>query len=38
VVELLKKNFGVDKDVLYLTVDFIENDKWLQKEFGLVST
>jgi DNA-binding transcriptional regulator PaaX len=37
VVALLKTSFGISKDVLYLTVDSIENDQWLRKEFGLSS-
>lgn len=36
VVVLLKANFKIGKEVLYMTVDSIENDKWLKKEFGLV--
>ena len=36
-VNLLKADFKVGKDLLYLIVDFIENDKWLKKLFGLVS-
>jgi len=35
VVSLLKASFGVVKDVVYMTVDSIENDNWLRKEFGL---
>jgi len=35
VLILLKSNFKIEKEVLYLTVDKIENDHWLQKEFGL---
>ena len=36
-VNLLKADFKVGKDLLYLIVDFIENDRWLKKLFGLVS-
>ena len=34
-VNLLKADFKVGKDLLYIIVDFIENDKWLKKLFGL---
>lgn len=33
---MLKSYFHLGKDVLYLVVDRIENDKWLKREFGLV--
>ena len=36
VVILLKSYFHLGKDVLYMTVEKIENDKWLRKEFKLV--
>jgi len=36
VISLLKSHFGVDKNVVYLTVESIENDAWLKKSFGLV--
>lgn len=36
-VTLLKADFKVGKDLLYLIVDFIENDKNLRKFFGLPS-
>ncbi len=35
VVIMLKAYFYLGKDVLYLVVEKIENDKWLKKEFGL---
>jgi len=35
VIVLLKSHFHVGKEVLYMTVDSIENDKWLRKEFDL---
>lgn len=35
VISLLKEHFGVKNDVIYLTVESIENDRWLRKEFGL---
>jgi DNA-binding transcriptional regulator PaaX len=35
VIILLKSYFHIGKEVLYMTVDSIENDKWLKKEFGL---
>lgn len=34
-VSLLKAGLGVTGDVLYMTVDSIENDDWLKKEFKL---
>ncbi len=33
---MLKSDLFVGKDVLYMTVDKIENDKWLKETFGLV--
>lgn len=36
VIILLKSCFYLGKDVLYMTVEKIENDKWLKKEFGLL--
>lgn len=36
VVIMLKAHFSLGKDVLYLVVERIENDKWLKKEFDLV--
>jgi hypothetical protein len=35
IVTLLKTRFCVSGEVLYLTVDSIENDQWLKREFGL---
>lgn len=34
-IALLKTHFGLTKDVLCMTVESIENDTWLKKEFGL---
>ncbi|MDD2934975.1 MAG: CRISPR-associated endonuclease Cas2 [Candidatus Pacebacteria bacterium] len=34
-VILMKSNLFLGKDVLYMTVDCLENDKWLKEEFGL---
>ena len=36
VVSLLKQHFGVVKDVVYMTVESIEGDGWLRKEFDLI--
>lgn len=36
VIVLLKANFYTGKDILYITADRVENDKWLKKEFGLM--
>lgn len=35
VIILLKSYFHFGKDVLYMTVESIENDKWLRQAFGL---
>lgn len=35
-VVMLKSSLFLGKDVLYMTVDNIENDKWLKETFGLV--
>ena len=35
VVTLLKPHFHIGREVLYLTVDSIEDDRWLKKEFNL---
>ncbi len=35
-VVMLKSNLFVGKDVLYMTVEKVENDKWLKENFGLV--
>jgi len=32
---MLKSNLFVGKDILYMTVENLENDKWLKREFGL---
>lgn len=34
-VALLKADFKIGKDLLYIIADTIENDAWLMKEFGL---
>ncbi len=34
-VSLVKNHLGVSKDVLYMKVSYLENDKILQREFGL---
>jgi len=34
-VIMMKSNLFIGKDVLYMTVDKLENDKWLKKTFGL---
>ncbi len=36
VVKMLKADLAVGKDILYMTVESLENDGWLRKEFGLV--
>ena len=35
VVALLKSHFHIGREVLYLTVESIENDRWLRREFNL---
>lgn len=35
VVAMIKTYFAIGKDVLYMTVDKIENDRWLKEEFNL---
>lgn len=35
IIIMLKSNFKIGKDVLYITAENIENDKWLKKEFNL---
>ena len=35
IIVLLKANFRLGKEVLYLTADYLENDEWLRKFFGL---
>jgi len=36
ILVLLKSNFKIGKEVLYITADKIENDYWLRKEFSLL--
>ena len=36
IIGLLKTDFGIGKDLLYMIVDEIENDKYLREEFGLI--
>jgi len=36
VVALIKTYFAIEEDVLFMTVDQMENDEWLKEEFGLV--
>lgn len=36
VIGLLKTDFGIGRDLLYLIVDQIENDKYLRQEFNLL--
>ena len=36
VIAMIKTYFEIEKDVLFMTVEEIENDKWLKKEFNLV--
>ncbi|MBI2065675.1 MAG: hypothetical protein HYT68_01230 [Candidatus Zambryskibacteria bacterium] len=36
IIALLKTDFGIGKDLLYMIVDELENDKYLRKEFGLI--
>ncbi len=36
-VFLLKTSFELGKSVLYMTVEKLENDSWLRKQFGLLS-
>lgn len=36
-VTLLKVDFKIGKDLLYMIVDSIENDRWLRESFGLCS-
>ena len=35
VIVLLKAHFKIGREVLYITADEIENDRWLKQEFGL---
>ena len=36
IIGLLKTDFGVGKNILYMIVDEIENDKYLREEFKLL--
>lgn len=36
IITLLKTDFGIGKNLLYLIVDELENDKYLREEFGLI--
>jgi len=36
IIGLLKTDFGVGRDILYMIVDEIENDKHLRRDFGLL--
>ena len=36
IIALLKTHFGIGKDLLYMIVDELENDKYLREEFGLI--
>ncbi|HEY4528295.1 MAG TPA: hypothetical protein VJJ48_00505 [Candidatus Paceibacterota bacterium] len=36
IIALLKTDFGIGKDLLYLIVEELENDKYLREEFGLI--
>ena len=35
VIKLLKADLAIGKDILYMTVESIENDYWIKKEFNL---
>lgn len=35
IIIMLKANFRMGKDVLYLVIEKLENDKWLKQKFGL---
>src|SRR3989338_417794 len=35
VITLIKRKFSLNREVLYLEVDILENDLWLRREFGL---
>lgn len=35
IIALLKSHFHIGKEVLYITAENIENDKWLRREFSL---
>lgn len=34
-ITLIKADFKIGKDILYLIVEKVENDKWLEQSFGL---
>jgi DNA-binding transcriptional regulator PaaX len=36
IIGLLKTDFGIGKNLLYMMVDEIENDKYLRTEFGII--
>ena len=36
VIKLFKADLLIGKDILYMKVDSIENDRWLKKDFGLL--
>ena len=38
IIPLLKADLGIGKDILYMTVESIENDPALRKQFGLPLT
>ncbi len=35
ILVLLKAHFKIGREVLYITADEVENDRWLRQEFGL---
>lgn len=35
IISLLKANYKIGKEVLYMEVNYLENDLWLKKAFGL---
>jgi DNA-binding transcriptional regulator PaaX len=35
IISLLKANYKIGKEVLYMEVNYLENDVWLKKEFDL---
>ncbi len=34
-IALMKTDLGLDREIIYMVVEKIENDKWLRKEFSL---
>src|SRR3989344_209565 len=36
IITLIKTDFGICKNLLYMIVDELENDKYLREEFGLI--